>query len=150
MSDTLLHDLVARDAIRRLLALYCDAVSRRDPDAISSLFTQDAVVTIADGADRIGPAEIVEGLRRAVSVFSYLHQKCDTGFIDIDGERASARVNILEVNRLGDSDSVTMICGVYEDDFRVDDGAWRFCRRRFTLQFRTVLAAREIEDFLAR
>jgi ketosteroid isomerase-like protein len=145
--DTEIATLVAQNAVRRLLSLYCDAVARRDPDAIWDLFTKDAVVTIADGPDRVGPQEIVEGLRGTISKFSFLHQKCDTGLIDVDGERARARINVLEANRSNDADGMNMIFGTYDDEYRLEQEGWRFQRRRFTLQFRAVLAAQELQEF---
>jgi ketosteroid isomerase-like protein len=147
MADPMLAALAAERSIRRLIALYCDAVARRDPDSIGVLFTPDARVTIHDMPERVGIGEIVEGLRRMTAVFSYLHQKCDTGLIDVDGDVARTRSLVLEANRANGSDNLNTIFGVYEDEFRLLEKGWRFHRRRFTLQFRAVLAASEIQQF---
>ena len=147
MSDHLLERLGAESAIRRLIARYSDAVSRKDADAIGPLFTPDARVTIADGPVRIGTREIVDGLRRTISGFSFLHQKCDTGLIDVDGESARARIGIFEANRQLGADSLSLIFGTYEDEFRRFQGEWRYHRRRFTLTYRVVVPAAQIEHF---
>lgn len=144
----LLRELSAERAIRRLISLYCDAVSRKDPEAIRELFTSDAVVTIAGGPPRHGPDEIVAGLARTASGFTYLHQKGDTGLIDIAADTARCRNGVLEVNRKEGEDALTLICGIYEDEFReLAAGDWRFARRRFTLQFRAVVPALELQTF---
>ena len=146
MDDSSLATLAAESAIRRLVSLYCDAVARRDPDAVAVLFTPDARVRIADLPERVGQQEIVEGLRRTMSAFSYLHQKCDTGLIDVNGGSARARLGVLEANRTNGADGLNLIFGFYEDEFmRLEDG-WRFHRRTFTLQFRTVVPTSEIQQ----
>jgi hypothetical protein len=148
MTDVAIAALVARDSIRRLLSLYCDAVSRREPDAIGALFMPDAVVTIAHFPDRIGRPAIIDGLRRTISKFTFLHQKCDTGLIDVAEDQAWARIGVLEINRATDSpERLNLICGTYEDEYRRDSGGWGFQRRRFTLQFRTLLQASAAEEF---
>ena len=147
MANSSLATLAAENAIRRLVSLYCDAVARKDPDAIAGLFTPDARVQIADLPERVGRREIVEGLRRTMSAFSYLHQKCDTGLIDVDGASARARLGVIEANRSNGADSLNMIFGFYEDEFKLLEEGWRFHRRKFTLQFRSVLPASEIQQF---
>lgn len=147
MPDSLLATLAAENAIRRLVSLYCDAVARRDPDSAGMLFTPDARVRIADLPERVGRDEIVEGLRRTIAGFSFLHQKCDTGLIDVDGDVARARIAVFEANRPVGADSLNTIFGFYEDEFRMVEEGWRFHRRRFTLQARVLLPALEMEQF---
>jgi hypothetical protein len=147
MNDEGLAALVAKDSIRRLISLYCDAVSRRDPDALAPLFAPDASVKIADGVERVGRQEVVEGFRRTASGFSFLHQKCDTGLIDVDGRQARARHGVMELNVALGSDQLNMIFGTYEDEYRLLEEGWRFFRRRFTLQFRALLQADQLQHF---
>jgi hypothetical protein len=146
MTDTSLAALVAESAIRRLISGYGDSVSRRDPDSVRALFTPDARVRIADGAERVGHEAIVEGLRRTLSAYSFLHQKCDTGLIDVVGDHARARLATFETNRLSGTDSLAMIFGTYEDEYMLFGKEWRFHRRRFTLQLRTVVLVSEIQQ----
>jgi ketosteroid isomerase-like protein len=149
MTDPLVARLAAESAIRRLISSYCDAVGRRDPDAVGLLFAPDAQVSIADMPPRVGRQEIVDGFRRTASGFSFLHQKCDTGLIDVDGDAARARLGVLEINRSIDAGSMNMIFGVYEDEYRRLEEGWRFHRRRFTLEYRVVLPALELQPFAA-
>ena len=149
MTDELLACMVAERSIRRLISLYCDAVRRRDPDSVGRLFTDDARVEIAGMPERVGRHAIVEGLRRTVSGFSYLHQMCDTGLIDVDGAPAWARLGIFEVNRPNGSEGLNVIMGAYEDEYRQVEGAWRFHHRRFSLQSRVLLSAAEAQQWPA-
>jgi len=149
MTDGLLETLAAERAIRRLISLYCDGVRRRDADAVGELFAPDARVKIADMPERVGRTEIVEGLRRTISNFSYLHQTCDTGLIDVDGDFARARHGVVEANRPNGSDNLNVIFGAYEDEYRRLEAGWRFHRRRFGLQSRVLLPASDLQEFPA-
>jgi len=137
----------AREGIRRLISLYCDAVARRDADAVGNLLVDDVHITIAGGPPRIGREAAVAGLRKTIDNFGFLHQKCDTGLIDIDddGTGARARLGVMELNQAFGADTVNAIFGFYEDEYRLTDGGWRFARREFTLQFRAVLPTAECQ-----
>jgi hypothetical protein len=59
MGEKSLSELQATESIRRLLSLYSDAVSRREPDEIARLFAPNAEVIIMDGDPRVGREAIV-------------------------------------------------------------------------------------------
>lgn len=139
--------LEARDEIRRLVSFYGDAVRRKDPDAIAELFTPDARVIIAGGTERVGRVEIVEGLRKTASGFEFLSQKSDTGMIDIEGPIARARIGVIEANQPIGTTRLNLIFGIYEDEYQVFEGRWRFHRRNFTLQQIVSLDACDIGKF---
>jgi hypothetical protein len=147
MPDDLIATVAAERSIRRLISLYCDAVRRRDPDAAGELFAPDASVRIAEFPERVGRRAIVEGLRRTLSGFSYLHQTCDTGLIDLDGETAHARHGVMEANRPNGVEGLNVIFGAYEDEYRLLADGWRFQRRRFSLDFRVLLPSAELQQF---
>ena len=149
MPDTVLETLAAERAIRRLVSLYCDAVRRKDVDAAGTLFAADARVQIADFPERVGRAQIVDGLRRTLADFTYLHQICDMGLIDLKGDVARARLGVIEANRPNGSESLNMIFGAYEDEYKLLEEGWRFHRRRFNLQLRALLPTSEIQAFQA-
>lgn len=149
MSDKVMAELAAQNAIRRLISLYCDAVGRRDPDAIAGLFAPDARVVIADGPERVGRDEIVAGLQRTVFGFDFLHQRCDTGLIDVADDRARARIGVMEMNRVVGAETLNLIFGVYEDEYGRDSEGWRFRTRRFTMRFRAMLPAEQLQEYPA-
>lgn len=147
MSEVRLARLEACEAIRRVLSLYGDAVRRKDPDAIAELFTPDARVTIAGGEPRAGRTEVVEGLRNTASGFAFLSQKSDAGLIDVSGDTARARVGVIEANQPLGTGRINLVFGIYEDEYRLFEGRWRFHRRDFTLQQVASLEAADITKF---
>ncbi len=139
MDDALLQRLETESEIRRLVALYCDAVNRRDADAAGLLFAPDCSIRIADGPERIGRELQAEGMRQTFAAFAFLRQQCDVGLIDIDidGNRARARLSVIEASYRAGEDGVGLIFGFYEDEYaRLAEG-WRFWRRRYTMQLRS-------------
>ncbi len=147
MTEETLASLAAKESIRRLVSLYCDAVARRDADAIGALFAPDARVRIVDQPERVGIEAIVEGFRQTLAAFAFLHQRCDTGLIDIDGNRATARLGVFETNRMTGSDRLGIFYGAYQDDYVRLDAGWRFHRRRFSLKQRLSVAVADLDDF---
>ena len=134
MADRIVADVADERAIRRLISLYCDAVARLDADAAAALFAEDAVIRIADYPERAGREKIRSGMRRTFAGFDLLHQRCDTGLIDVSGDRANARMTVFEACRRTGEDSLGLIFGIYEDTYVKLEEGWRFHRRRYSLQ----------------
>jgi hypothetical protein len=149
VTGDILACLAAERAIRRLIALYCDCVRRHDADSVGSLFTDDARVEIAALPVRVGRQAIIEGLRGTLSAFTYLHQICDTGLIDVDSAIARSRLGVFEVNRPNGSECLNVIMGAYEDEYALSEGGWRFHRRRFNLQSRVLLPSVTAQEWPA-
>ncbi|MCB2077433.1 MAG: nuclear transport factor 2 family protein [Novosphingobium sp.] len=146
MSDTELHQLLAENAIRRLISAYCDAVNRLDADAAGPLFTPAARIRIAGFPELVGREAITEGMRQTFAASEFLHQHCDTGLIDVDGDHAFSRLSVFELNRKPGADDIGMIIGTYEDEYvRLAEG-WRFAVRRYTLTLRTLLPPSKIQQ----
>jgi SnoaL-like domain len=141
-----LDTLVAEYGIRRLISSYCDAVGRRDAAAAARLFAPDAHVRIAGFPELVGRDAIFEGMCQSFAVTGFLHQRCDSALIDVEGNRARARLSVLEANRKPNQDALGIIFGVYEDDYVLLDEGWRFSRRRYTLQLRTLLPTSKIQQ----
>ena len=145
MAETVLARLEAESAIRRLVGLYCDVVNRRDADAAGVLFAPDAEVRIADFPAISGAEAIREGMRQTFAQHAFLRQQCDVGLIDVEGERARARLSVLEASHRSGEDGVSLIFGFYEDEYVRLDEAWRFWRRRYTMQFRCRAAVNKLQ-----
>lgn len=136
----------AENAIRRLISAYCDAVNRADADAAGELFAHDASVRIADFPELSGRETITEGMRNSFAASGFLRQQCDAVLVDVDGDRAKARLSVFEANRKSGADEVGLIFGFYEDEYVLIEGKWRFQRRRYTMQFRALLPASKIQE----
>jgi hypothetical protein len=146
-SGVLVANLLAENAIRRLVSAYCDAVNRRDPESARALFTPSCRVQIADMPERVGIEAIVGGLARTVSGFSFLHQKCDANLIDVSGSSARARVAVFEANRRIGEGALSLLFGTYEDEYSLQPEGWRFSSRRFTLKLLATLPASTLQEF---
>lgn len=147
MTIAQLEVVMAENAIRRLVSGYCDGVGRRDADAACMGFAPDVRVRIAHLPVRIGHTAAVEGLRSTISGYTFLHQKCDTGLIDVMGDRARARLGVLEMNQAIGGDSLFMMTGIYEDEYILLAEGWRIHRRHFTPQAGMSLPASAIQLF---
>ena len=139
MNEKLLATLDAEGQIRRLVVRYGEAVALKDAERARELFAQDAVVCIADLPERVGRDAIFLGIANTLSAFRWLDQKCDSGLIEVDGDTANARYQVIECNESAEDGEVAVIAGMYEDDYVRRGGTWYFHRRRFTLRTRAVL-----------
>ena len=145
MTDTLLARLEAESAIRRLVGLYCDAVNRRDADAAALLFAPGAALRIADFPGISGVEAIREGFRQTFAHHAFLRQQCDVGLIDVECDKARARLSVFEAAHRQGEQGMSLIFGFYEDEYiRLAEG-WRFWRRRYTLQFRSRLPVEKLQ-----
>ena len=54
---------------------------------------------------------------------------------------------MIEANQPLGSTAMNLVFGIYEDEYRLSDGHWRFHRRNFTLQNIAALKAEEIRKF---
>lgn len=146
MTDRRLADLEAREAIRRLVSAYCDAVARPDANAAGALFAPDARLRIADYPELTGRAAITEGMRATFAAAGVIQQRCDTGLIDLAGDSAQARLGVFEAVRKPGDEAVGLIFGFYEDRYvRLPEG-WRFAARRYTLQSRVLVPASKVQE----
>lgn len=134
-------------AVKRLIAAYCDAVKRLDANAAGNLFCPDAALKIADYPLLEGKEAITSGMRQTFSQFSFMHQRCDTGLIDIDNDCGFARLDVFEANNPLGKEGIQLIFGTYEDEYRHLEQGWRFYRRRFTLQARSMVPATKFQAF---
>jgi hypothetical protein len=144
-----LEELIAESAIRRLIGAYCDAVNRLDADAAARLFAPDARVRIAHYPELTGQEAIGVGLRQIFATAGFLHQRCDIGLIDVVGGRANARLSVFEVHRGVQEPDLSLVFGIYEDEYMRIDERWRFHRRHYSLHYRAWTAVTSAEELPA-
>lgn len=138
--------LESREEIRALLVRYCLAVDDRDFDALSELFTEEAVLRQASGVikgdGRQGVMQyFLDHLPNLGPTNHFVHGEV-IEFDDSDPDRATGIVTShAEVFRQG----APMITAMrYLDSFRRVDGAWRFAERVQTYMY--FLDVREYAD----
>jgi len=137
-SDGELIRIRDEQAIRRLVALYSDAVTHLDAARAASIYAADGCVSIA-GNEIVGRPAIEEGMRQTFASFALLQLIAHGGLIAVEGDRARARWSTIELAVRRDSTDLNCIFGRYEDELvRLPEG-WRFRKRSFTLAGRALL-----------
>jgi ketosteroid isomerase-like protein len=122
-----------RLAIRELIELYSDAVTRRDWNTAGAVFAEDAVWTITapTNVELRGRAAITRGVAEMVENFEIFVQMTHSIVVELDRDRATARTIVNGFGRLRDHSGGTSTLGVYHDALiRAGDG-WLFLSRRF-------------------
>jgi hypothetical protein len=133
-----LWELLAREGIRDLVTRYnSNGDAGRFPQMIE-LFAPDAVMEVEErrysGRDEI--LSLFAGTRervRSAAIPSYVRHCVTTHQIDLEDERdATGRCYFAVLSPVGLDH-----WGRYVDRYRVVDGAWRFARRRVTVDGRS-------------
>jgi ketosteroid isomerase-like protein len=122
-----------RLAIREIIELYSDAVTRRDWDMAGALFAEDAVWSIAPPTDIVltGRAGIAMGVAETVEAFEIFVQMTHSIVIELDGDRASARTIVNGFGRLRDGSRGAFALGTYFDTLIRSGDGWLFQSRHF-------------------
>ncbi|HEX7096960.1 MAG TPA: nuclear transport factor 2 family protein [Acidimicrobiales bacterium] len=135
-----LREAVNYIAIRRLQQAYADTVTRRAWPELRELFRSDAEVVIdkRDGSPivLVGPDAVGEFIGAAIAQFEFFEFVILNTRIDIDGDRASARLWMQEL-RQDHSGRWTNAYGLYVDQHERVDGRWWFAGRHYRSLART-------------
>jgi hypothetical protein len=138
-------------AIRRLVAIYSDAITCRDPAAAATVFAEDGVLHAFSGPEVVGRDNIREALggrsraRSDAEAPSVATAPAEPGFsiqltrfvaVDFHGDTANGRSYYLEFSRGPERDSVGRYStGVNEDTYVRTPEGWRIARRRLTRNY---------------
>jgi ketosteroid isomerase-like protein len=117
--------------IRSLIENYSDAACRRDTDGIVALWADDGRWSVPDmkGLENvIGKSAIRETWEGAKPLFPFCFLICTPGYIEIEGDAASARVYTTEVLK-DPQGNVREAVGRYDDEFKRINGKWLFSSR---------------------
>ncbi len=123
--------ITAELEIRRLTALYSQAVVRRDAAAAAQTYAIDGVLTAFYAPDIVGRQAIAETLASALLPLQFICQSASAGVIDIQGDQASATWSITEHYKFKDREELGCCFGIYEDSLSRFPEGWRFTHRRF-------------------
>ena len=130
----------ARQAIQDLVVRYGMAVDDRDMATVGSLFTEDAV--FRHGDDSIvnhGRAEIVDFYTDRLQAFGATYHYPHSHLIELDGATTASGV-VCAHAELGIDGRTYVTALRYHDQYRVDDGVWRFTERRLAMLYYMDLA----------
>ena len=128
-------------AITRLQAAYGDAVNRRAWGDFGALFLPDATIrvdTVTNPAvDATGPEQLGQFIAGAIERFEFFEFVILNTHVEIDGDRAHARVFMCELRQESVNGHWSNAFGLYRDDYSRVDGRWWFARRRYQSLART-------------
>ncbi len=120
-------------ALRDLVHAYADAVNRRDVDAWRELWTEDGVWE-AFGSVFEGRDQVVATWQGAMQGFALVFHVSHHGQLDVDGDRATGRWTVSEQLK-GQDGTPGLLLALYHDEYRREDGRWRFARRRLDARY---------------
>ena len=121
-------------AIRHLVAVYADAVNRRDEPLWASTWAEDGVWDLM-GNEITGKDVVVDMWNKAMNGFDFVVQLVYQGTLEIDGASATGRWYLAEHLRPQGSQSGRFNIGTYADKYRRVDGNWLFTRRTYNILY---------------
>ena len=130
-------------AIRALVARYLDAVSRFDATALAATWATDGQWHLGPRTV-VGRDAIVELWKQIISRYeSRIVQLMVESHVDAAPSGATGRFTFLEFARKAGESKDHVEVGRYADTFARENGQWVFSQRRFTLIYRSWIAAGE-------
>jgi len=126
--------LEADFAIRQLYARFIDAAFWQDGEAYAQLFTEDGEWKVA-GMHIRGRREIGTTFSKLLGYTAKVQMIVGFPILEIEGEKAYARVQCTELTKMPDGSS-SMAIGVYYDQFEKCGDEWLFRWRHFSLHYR--------------
>ena len=120
--------------IRRLVAVYADAVGSRDEATWAATWTEDGVWDLGGLARAEGRDTVVETWKRLMGAFRFVTQQPQYGVLEIAGDTATG---VWHINEYGwpRSGPGSLTLGLYRDAYRREAGRWRFAERRFAVLY---------------
>jgi uncharacterized protein (TIGR02246 family) len=130
-TETLLQEVIDREAIRTLPVRYCHCVWQKDLDGYVNLFTEDGSFVPDSGLPHAqGHAElrkIVGGGLETLKPRPFIHNHV----IELLGPDRAKGTCYVEVRMLRDGKKWLMT-GWYDDEYAKIDGEWKFKSRKIT------------------
>jgi len=121
-------------AIRGLVARYCHAVGERDDAAWAATWAEDGEWKVL-GQEVRGRDAVLAHYLKLVGGARWAVQVATDGVIELAGDSATGKWQILETIQTKDGRSAQNV-GRYLDRYRRgSDGAWRFARREFVTSY---------------
>lgn len=112
-----------RTEITEVLFRYGSSLDERDWSRLQTCFVDDVVSVLAGAAPIEGYPALEEAVRTALSVYDRTHHQISNAEVELDGDRARLRANLLanHVQQTGNF----VVGGVYREELiRTGDG-WR-------------------------
>lgn len=139
--DARLDRLESESAIRALAARYCFAIDNHDLDAVAELFTTEARVYSRDGVmDARGRDAIVRQYEGRFAVLGPSNHVSHDHWIRF-GDDPDRAEGLLSAHAELWRNETTMVTALrYDDEYRREDGVWRFQQRALSFLYYVPLA----------
>ena len=132
-NETLIQELIDREAIRTLPVRYCHCVWQKDLDGFANLFSEDGAISSSDpGLPR---AQGRDGLRKMIAegietmkLRPFIHNHV----VELVGPDRGKGTCYVEVRLLRDGKRQLM-AGWYDDEYIKVGGEWKFKSRRINI-----------------
>ena len=132
------------EAVRQLKIQYCYLLDARNVPELVKLFTDDAVCEFVgvfgnpeDGRWE-GKARITRGYQEkcadAGDPWTSIHSVTNET-IRVDGDTAWGRYYLLDYSMIDKAEDPLALLGLYDEDYRKVDGAWKICRSRIDVLY---------------
>ncbi len=126
------------DQIRQLFVDYGQLLDRGDYAAYAQLFAEEGELMIGPMGRAKGRADIEAMMSRVGGAGASFHL-ITSPVIELDGDRATARVMWTVINRGEDGNPFLGMIGHHEDELLREHGHWRFARRRGFVEIPSVV-----------
>lgn len=141
-----LEELLAREALRHLVAAYGHAIDRRDWALLRTLYHDDAVDDHTPYY--CGPVDgYVAWLPSMMANWRATMHTAMSSLFAIDGPRAQGEIAARAWHLTLDGARQFAAWGRYADHYEKREGVWRFARRSFILDYSEDLAVAPGDDF---
>jgi ketosteroid isomerase-like protein len=120
-------------AIRDLVARYIDAVNRYHQADWAATWSETAHWNLM-GMEVEGREAIVGLWGGAMASFDFALMMLNSGTLQIDGDSATGRWYITEHIKPKEG-AANITLGVYDDEYRKEDGQWLFSHRRYNVMY---------------
>lgn len=125
------------DELRRCAELYALGADRRDPALWSAVMTGDVVLE-GPGFCHTGREAVLGLLDVLGQMFKVTQHRIFQVVAEVDGDRASGETYCSAEHVLKDSGQLLVWAIRYQDQWRKDDGTWRFAHRRLIVDWEEV------------
>ena len=132
MSDPGLQPLLDEQAIRHVLAEYCERLDEYDIDGVAKTFTADAITDYGAGrGGRVsGRQAIRDRIAEGQAAFRRTSHMLGQSLIDIDGDAAGAITYVTAWHEWHDGRQNALRLRYVDRLRRRDDGSWLISERR--------------------
>ena len=127
--------LEALEGIRELVARYGMAVDDRDVSGLADMFTSDAKFGQADGTvANQGRQAVIDFYTERMAAFGATYHYPHSHVIEFDADRPGCATGMVNAHAELALDGRTLVTALrYIDEYRVEDGRWRFVERKVAM-----------------